>query len=118
MNTVNLVQETKQKIGELLDTLPQENLVLVQRFVEFLREQAQEGQPLVIAARDEAPPYRYPTVENPASSLNEWLDLIPDGCRIESNGADPLRTGGLLGDGSGYTRDSATFTRQGRFAPT
>ena len=80
MDTVNLVQETKQKIGELLDTLPQENLVLVQRFVEFLREQAQEGQPLVIAARDEAPPYRYPTVENPASSLNGWLDLIPDGC--------------------------------------
>jgi hypothetical protein len=23
---------------------------------------------------------RYPTVENPASSLNAWLDLLPEAC--------------------------------------
>lgn len=74
------VQQTKKKIDELLDTLPHDNLVMVQRFVEFLREQVREGQPVVISVNDEKPPYLYPTVENPASSLSAWLDLIPDGC--------------------------------------
>ena len=92
MNALSVTQATKQKIVALLDELPPESLTAVEKFVEFLRQQAQDDQieflrmqarqrqPLEIAAKEEKPPYLYPTVENPASSLSAWLDLIPGGC--------------------------------------
>jgi hypothetical protein len=62
-------QMIKQEISELLDGLPPESLKFVEQFVRFMRqEQAFTSEP------------RYPTVENPASSLNTWLELLPEGC--------------------------------------
>lgn len=81
MNTVTpTIQQTKQKIDEVLDTLTHENLVVVQRFVEFLREQALQERPVGVNVKEEKAPYLYPTIEVPASSLDAWLDLVPDGC--------------------------------------
>ena len=62
-------QSTKQRISELLDELSPESLQTVEQFVRFLRQQG---------SRISEP--RYPTVENPASSLSAWLDLVPEGC--------------------------------------
>lgn len=68
MNTLVSNQMTKQKITELLDELPPESLKVVEQFVRFLhQERAFTSEP------------RYPTVENPASSLNAWLALLPEG---------------------------------------
>ena len=58
----------KQRISELLDELPPESLRSVEDFVRFLHERKQLLSGPV-----------YPTVENPADSLNAWLDLIPEG---------------------------------------
>ena len=62
------METTKEKISTLLDDLSTEDLKSVEAFVRFLR---QGGQSI--------PGPRYPTVENPASSLHAWLDLVPDG---------------------------------------
>ena len=62
-------QVTKQRISELLDELSPESLQTGEQFVRFLRQQGS----LVSEPR-------YPTVENPASSLSAWLDLVPEGC--------------------------------------
>jgi hypothetical protein len=84
MNSVSpslSVEQTRQRIDELLNSLPPENLLIVQRFIEFVREQARQGQPIgVTKAREAEPAYLHPTVENPASSLGNWLDVIPGGC--------------------------------------
>ena len=69
MSVQTAPQETKARIHQLLDELPPAKLTSVEDFVLFLREH--ESLRL---------PSRYPTVENPASSLSAWLDLIPDGC--------------------------------------
>lgn len=62
------VQVAKQTISELLDGLSPQNLRSVEDFVRFLRQQ-------------EAPVRgrRYPTVENPPSSLNAWVALATEG---------------------------------------
>ena len=73
----NTCQQTKQKIEVLLDTLTLDNLVAVQRFVEFLNEQVQQGQPIVADTNEEKPPYLYPTVPLPASALEGLIDLMP-----------------------------------------
>jgi hypothetical protein len=58
----------KQTIDELLEGLSPASLNTVVEFVRFLRAK----EPL------EAGPL-YPTVDNPASSLKLWLDLVPAG---------------------------------------
>jgi len=73
-------QTTKQRIYKLLDDLPPTSLSVVEQFVEFVHQQAQRRQPVVITSDEEAPSYRYPTVESPASSLSAWLNLLPEGC--------------------------------------
>jgi hypothetical protein len=73
-------QTTKQKIYKLLDDLPPTSLSVVEQFVEFVHQQARRRQPVVITSGEEAPPCRYPTVKNPASSLSAWLNLLPEGC--------------------------------------
>ena len=80
MSASALAQETKQKITAWLDELPPQSLSAVAQFVEFLRQKACQQQTLVVVAEKEAPPYLYPTVENPASSLSAWRDVVPGGC--------------------------------------
>jgi hypothetical protein len=70
---------TQQAITELLDDLPPESLAVLKQFVQFLREQAQRGQPVVVASGAEGHPYRYPTVAAPASSLEGWTNILKEG---------------------------------------
>ena len=69
MEVQTALPTTKERIYQLLDELPPDKLRSVEDFVAFLREQ---GSLLRLA--------QYPTVENPASSLDAWLDLVPGGC--------------------------------------
>jgi hypothetical protein len=62
------METAKERISTLLDDLSPEHLKSVEDFVRLLRQEGQSGS---------GP--RYPTVENPASSLHAWLDLAPDG---------------------------------------
>jgi hypothetical protein len=79
-DTQTAVQATQGRILALLGDLPPESLTLVERFVQFLRDQARRGQPVVSASvREGRPPYIYPTVPVPPSSLDAWLDLLPEG---------------------------------------
>ncbi len=78
MMSVTAVSPTKQTILTLLDKLPPESLATVETFVRFVYDQAQQGQP-VVTAPVETPRFRYPTVPVPASSLDSWLDLLPEG---------------------------------------
>lgn len=77
-NVQTLERTAQSHILALLDGLPPESLTVVEQFVQFLREQAQRGQP-VMSVREERTPYIYPTVPVPASSLDGWLDLVPKG---------------------------------------
>ncbi len=78
MSSTLLVQSTRQSILDLLDELPPESLTVVETFVRFLREQAQQGK-LVVAAPDQAelPRFRYPTVPVPPSSLDGLIGIMP-----------------------------------------
>ena len=60
----------------LLDDLPPASLALVERFVEFLHEHAQRGQPVVmLSEQEEKPPYLYPTVTVP--TLDGLIGIMP-----------------------------------------
>jgi hypothetical protein len=72
------VQTVRERILVLLDELPPENLITVEHFVQFLRDQARRGQP-VKSVQEKRTPYTYPTVTTPPSSLDGWLDLVPEG---------------------------------------
>ena len=64
----------------LLEDLPPESLKVVEEFVRFLHEQAQQGN-LVVTSKSPGshPAYLYPTVLVSPSSLSRWLDLAPSG---------------------------------------
>jgi hypothetical protein len=63
-----------------LDDLPPESLAMVERFVHSLREQAlRDDLRAGVSGSQEPSPYVSPTVALPASSLEDWLDLIPEG---------------------------------------
>jgi hypothetical protein len=62
------MQTARERIFTLLDGLSPENLKSVEDFVRFLHQSGQS------VSRT-----RYPTVQNPASSLRAWLDLVPNG---------------------------------------
>jgi len=73
-----LERAVQNRILTLLEDLPPESLTLVERFVQFLQEQARQGQPVVIAfEQEEHPPYRYPTVPVPASALDGLVGIMP-----------------------------------------
>jgi hypothetical protein len=73
-------QQTQRHITSLLDDLPAETLILVERFVEFLHEQARQGRSVaLISEQQEQPPYRYPTIPVPASTLDAWMNLLLEG---------------------------------------
>jgi hypothetical protein len=76
------VQETERRIRSLLHDLPAESLAVVEQFVAFLRRQSEQGRAVTVSEREEEaehPPYRYPTVSVPPSSLDAWMDLVPEG---------------------------------------
>ncbi len=75
------VRVARERILSLLDDLPLESLVVLEQFVQFLYEQAQQGRPVVSESREpaEKPPYLYPTISVPASSLDDWVNLLPEG---------------------------------------
>lgn len=69
---------TQSRILTLLDGLPPESLAVVERFVQFLHEQARHGQPVVaISEQEETPVYHYPTVPLPASILDGLVGVMP-----------------------------------------
>ena len=70
-------QETKARIHQLVDDLPLASLTVVERFVTFVHNQAQQGEPIIVAPDGDAAPYRYPTVSVPASSLSKLIGLMP-----------------------------------------
>jgi hypothetical protein len=71
-------RSAQSRILTLLEGLPLESLTLVERFVQFLREQARRGQPVVVVSdQEERPPYRYPTVPLPASILDGLIGIAP-----------------------------------------
>ena len=77
---MNAETQTQTKISSLLNELSPENLQLVEQFVYFLREQARRGQPIgIVEGKGKKQPYLYPTVAVPASSLDNWLNLVPGG---------------------------------------
>ena len=77
---MNTQAQTQTEITSLLNELSPENLQLVEQFVRFLREQARRGQPIEIVKRKgKKQEYLYPTVAVPASSLDNWLNLVPGG---------------------------------------
>jgi len=68
----------KNRILSLLNDLSPENLTVVERFVQFLREQVQRDQPIVaVSEKEERPPYLYPTVPLPASVLDGLIGIMP-----------------------------------------
>jgi hypothetical protein len=74
------VNADRARAHALLDDLPAESVGVAEKFLQFLREQARRGQPVVTAPeKADRPPYLYPTVLVPASSLDRWLNLIPEG---------------------------------------
>ena len=71
---------TRNRILSLLNDLSPESLTIVERFVQFLREQARRDRPIVaVSEKEERPPYLYPTIGVPPSSLDGWLNLLPEG---------------------------------------
>ncbi len=72
--------EVRERIATLLEELPSDSLIVVERFVQFLNEQAKQGEAIVTArVEEEAPPYQYPTVLLPASALEGLENLLPEG---------------------------------------
>ena len=69
---------TRNRIIALLEDLPPESLALVERFIQFLRDQAQRGQPVGSGpVREKRPPYVYPTVPLSASVLDGLIGIMP-----------------------------------------
>lgn len=77
----NPAQIIQDRIIPLLDDLPPESLTVVEQFVKFLRDQVRRGRVVVTSPekKEESPPYRYPTVAAPPSTLDAWVNLVPEG---------------------------------------
>jgi len=71
-------EQIQNRILPLLEKLPPESLAVVEQFVRFLQEQAQKGR-VVETVKPTGAPYLYPTVPVPASSLAQWVNLLPEG---------------------------------------
>lgn len=72
--------QTEINFTSLLADLPPESLELVEQFVLFLRAQTRLGQPVgLVEGKGKQQPYLYPTVAVPASTLDNWLNLVPEG---------------------------------------
>ena len=68
----------RNRILSLLNDLSPESLTVVERFVQFLREQARRDRPIVaVSEKEERPPYLYPTVPLSASVLDGLIGIMP-----------------------------------------
>lgn len=77
-NPQTATETAKGRIFSLLNDLPPENLTIIERFVQFLREQARRDQPIAaVFEQKERPPYLYPTVPLPASVLDGLIGIMP-----------------------------------------
>ena len=63
----------------LLADLPPASLKVLEQFARFLHEQAYLNRAVQPDHEVKMPPYLYPTVVRPASSLDNWLNLVPEG---------------------------------------
>jgi hypothetical protein len=68
----------KEALDAVLDDLSPESLEVVRQFAEFLRRQAQQGQPVVTVAETGAP-YLYPSVATPAAVMQALSGVLVDG---------------------------------------
>jgi hypothetical protein len=74
----NVQTSTQSRIAALLEDLPPESLTLVERFVQFLHDQARRGQPVgSVSVGEERPPYVYPTVPLPTSVVDGLIGIVP-----------------------------------------
>ncbi len=48
-----------------------------EEFIQFLREQARQGRPVVTTSAPPSPPYRYPTVSLPVSTFDGLIGIMP-----------------------------------------
>jgi hypothetical protein len=68
------------RILTLLDDLPPESQVLVEQFTRSLHEKARRGGPVALTGNTrQSGGHMYPSVPLPASTLSNWLDLVPEG---------------------------------------
>jgi len=73
-------EQVQSRILPLLEKLPPESLAVVEQFVRFVHELAQEGQVVeTVSTPKGRAPYLYPTVLVPASSLAQLVNLLPEG---------------------------------------
>ena len=75
MNSQFSSQTTRQNILMLLDKLPPENLLLVETFIRFVRDQ--QLTTTMPFANSQAF-WRYPTVPVAAASLDNLIGIMPD----------------------------------------
>ena len=68
----------KEALDAVLDELPPESLEVVRQFAEFLRRQAQQGQPVVTVAEAGAP-YLYPNVATPVAIMQALSGVLAEG---------------------------------------
>jgi hypothetical protein len=74
----NVQTSTQSRVAALLEDLPPESLTLVERFVQFLHDQARRGQPVgSVSVGEERPPYVYPTVPLPTSVVDGLIGIVP-----------------------------------------
>jgi hypothetical protein len=79
-NRQTQAQVVRDHIHSLLNDLPPESLNVVEQFIQFLYEQARQGRPVMSKSdEEEMPPYLYPSVGVPASSLDGLMDLLTEG---------------------------------------
>ena len=70
--------EVQNRILPLLEQMPPESLAVVEQFVRFVHELAQEGQVVEsVSKAKERAPYLYPTVPVPASTLRGLSGIMP-----------------------------------------
>jgi len=78
--SANLQTLTQSRILALLNSLPPESLSVVEQFVRFLQEQSRQGRPVAMISEQKGQfSYRYPTIALALSSLDRWLNLVPEG---------------------------------------
>ncbi len=74
------VEQIQNRILPLLEKLPPQSLTVVEQFVRFVFALAQTGQVVEAAPMAKGyAPYLYPTVPVPASSIAQWVNLLPEG---------------------------------------
>lgn len=74
-------QAVLDRVESILKELTPQDLIVVERFIRFVREQAERGGPIRVSVPEPSsrPPYKYPTVALPVASLKAWSSLLPEG---------------------------------------